>query len=87
MAGQPQLVGRVSGPRGVVANDRCFDPLEGHLHLKSPRSDAGGCVLGDPGDDLLGRTGLRCVVTTTSANRTPFAASTSRPFAAPVWTS
>ena len=53
---------RVTGTRGEVAHDGGLDLLDRHLHLPTPRTDPGGRVLGQPPDDLVGGTILRCVV-------------------------
>ena len=45
----------VTGPRGVVAHDRCLDHLHRHLHLPATRTDPGGGVLGHPPDHLPSR--------------------------------
>jgi hypothetical protein len=53
---------RVAGTGGVVAHHRGLDLLHRDLHLSPARADAGGRVLGEPADDLLGDTLLGGVV-------------------------
>ena len=50
-----QVTVRVAGPRRVVPDDRCLDPLDRHLNLAVARTDAGGGVPRNPTDDLVGR--------------------------------
>ena len=59
---QVEVAVRVACPGGVVTHDDGFDLVDGHLHLKSSWTDAGGGVLGDPRDDLLGCSLLGCVI-------------------------
>ncbi len=59
---QVQMPMRVLRAGGVVPHRRCLQDLQRHLHLAAPRADAGGCVLREPGDDLLGGPFLRRLV-------------------------
>ena len=51
---QVQMPMGVPGAGGVMPDHGCLDLLDRYLHLATARSYPGGCVLGDPADDLAG---------------------------------